>query len=228
MSDPNDLPLDADSGIEERPQNRREWSGVLRSLLLPALIVATIVGGLFYLQRRDSGGSGNNSGFGIVALPTEANATGKSPSTDVGRAAPDFLLETPDGGQLRFSDLRGKPVLVNFWASWCTPCRQEMPAIVRAYDAHQRDGLVVVGVDLQENDGQVRDFAQEFGMKFPIVIDRNGGVGQAWHIGGPIQGIPSSYFIDPTGVVRARNFGPMTADVIDQNLATILGAQPGT
>jgi cytochrome c biogenesis protein CcmG/thiol:disulfide interchange protein DsbE len=222
MSEPSGAPVDEVSGIDERPQNRREWSGALRSLALPLVIVATIVGGLFYLQRRDSGGSANSGGFGVVALPAELNPTGKQPSTDVGRAAPDFLLETPDGGQLRFSDLRGKPVLVNFWASWCTPCRQEMPEIVRAYGAHQKDGLVVVGVDLQENDGQVRDFAQEFGMKFPIAIDRNGGVGQAWHIGGPIQGIPSSYFIDATGVVRARNFGPMSAVTIAQDLATIL------
>ncbi len=225
MNETSDAPVDEQSGIEERPQNRREWAGALRSLALPVLIVATIVGGLFYLQRRD-GGSGSNSGYGTVALPAELNTTGKAPSSDVGRAAPDFVLETPDGGQMRLSDLRGKPVLVNFWASWCTPCRQEMPEIVKAYDAHAKDGLVVVAVDLQENDDAIRTFAQEFGMKFPIVIDRNGGVGSAWHIGGPVQGIPSSYFVDATGVVRARNFGPMTADTVEQDLTTILEATP--
>src|SRR5581483_5959676 len=179
MSEPEPTPIDDVSGIEERPQNRREWSGTLRSLVLPVLVVATIVGALFYVQRRDSGGGANSGGFGIVALPTELNPTGKPPSSDVGRAAPDFLLQTPDGGQLRFSDLRGTPVLVNFWASWCTPCRQEMPEIVKAYDAHAKDGLVVVAIDLQENEDAIREFAREFGMKFPIVIDRTGGVGDA-------------------------------------------------
>lgn len=221
MTPANDLPLDEVSGVEERPQNRREWSGVLRSLILPLLLIVTIVGGLYYLEQRRNGGAGTADGTGIVPLPAEKNPTGKSPSTDIGRAAPDFLLKTPDGGTLRLSDLQGKPVLVNFWASWCTPCRQEMPEIVRAYDAHKATGLVVVAVDLQENAGAVRIFAQEFGMTFPIVIDRNGSVGDAWHIGGPVEGIPSSYFLDTAGVVQARVYGPMTAEMLRENLATI-------
>ncbi len=221
MTPVNDLPLDEVSGVEERPQNRREWSGALRSLVLPLLLIATIVGGLYYIEQRRNGAASTADGTGIVTLPAEKNPTGKSPATDVGRAAPDFLLKTPDGATLRLSDLQGKPVLVNFWASWCTPCRQEMPEIVRAYDAHKASGLVVVAVDLQENAGAVRTFAQEFGMTFPIVIDRNGGVGDAWRIGGPVEGIPSSYFLDASGVVQARTYGPMTAATLRDNLATI-------
>lgn len=226
MTPNNDLPLDEVSGVEERPQNRREWSGALRSLVLPVLLVGTIVGGLFYLEQRRGGGAHDANGFGTVALAAALNPTGKSASSDVGRAAPDFLLETPDGAQLRLSDLRGHPVLVNFWASWCAPCRKEMPEIVSAYNAQggasaTAAGFVVVAVDLQENVDQVRAFASEFGMKFPIVIDRTGGVGDAWHIGGPVQGIPSSYFIDAAGIVRARAFGPMTHDTLTENLRTI-------
>jgi peroxiredoxin len=222
MSPMNDLPIDDVSGVEERPQNRREWRGVLRSLVLPLLIVATIVGGLVYIEReRGGGGSVASDGTGIVELPAEKNATGRGVSTEIGRAAPDFLLKAPDGSQVRLSDLQGKPVLVNFWASWCTPCRQEMPEIVKAYDAHKDNGLVVVAVDLQENGDQINGFAREFGMEFPIVIDRNGGVADAWRIGGPVEGIPSSYFLDDRGVVQARAFGPMTADTLAQNLRTI-------
>lgn len=218
----DNLPIDDVSGVEERPQNRREWSGVLRSLVLPLLIVATVTGGLFYIEQRRGGGSREASGgFGVVALPDEKNTTGRSVSTEIGRAAPDFLLETADGGQLRLSDLRGRPLLVNFWASWCTPCRKEMPEIVRAYAAHKGSGLEIVAVDLQENAEQVRAFADEFGMTFPVVIDRTGSVGDAWRIGGPVQGIPSSYFLDADGVVRARVFGPMTEQEIADNLATV-------
>ncbi len=172
-------------------------------------------------NKQRGGGQRAADGTGVVALPDAKNGTGRSPSTDVGRAAPDFLLETPDGGTLRLSDLQGKPVLVNFWASWCAPCRQEMPEIVRAYDAHKVGGFTVVAVDLQENADEVKAFAREFGMAFPIVIDRDGGVGDAWRIGGPVQGIPSSYFLDATGVVRGRVYGPMTASVLSDNLATI-------
>ncbi|HEX5479512.1 MAG TPA: TlpA disulfide reductase family protein [Dehalococcoidia bacterium] len=227
MTDPNQEQIDEQSGVEERPQNRREWAGPLRSLVLPLLIVATIVGVLFYLEKRDTGGAAGSSGYGTVALPANANTTGRSPSSDVGRAAPDFVLEKPDGTTLRLSDLRGKPVVVNFWASWCTECRQEMPDIVRAYDANAATGLVVVGVDLQENADAVQQFAREFGMKYPLVIDRNGGVADTWRIGGPVEGIPSSYFIDPNGIVQARSYGPMTPQAIADNLAKIMPAGAG-
>jgi peroxiredoxin len=221
-ADPNEIPLDDVSGVEERPQNRREWSGALRSLVLPLLIVSTIVGGLWYFERSRGAGGVDSGGYGVVALPDALNTTGRSPSSDVGRAAPDFLLPTAEGGELRLSDLRGSPVLVNFWASWCTPCRKEMPEIVRAYDAHKAGGLVVVAIDLQENDGQVREFAAAYGMEFPVVIDRTGQVAQAWRIGGPVEGIPSSYFIDADGVVRARYYGPMNAETIERELEKIL------
>ena len=224
MTDPNQEQIDEQSGVEERPQNRREWAGPLRSLVLPLLIVATIVGVLFYLEKRDTGGAAGSSAYGTVALPAGANTTGRSASSDVGRAAPDFVLEEPDGTTLRLSDLRGKPVLVNFWASWCTECRQEMPDIVRAYDANAAKGLVVVGVDLQENAAAVQHFAREFGMTYPLVIDRNGGVADTWRIGGPVEGIPSSYFIDANGIVQARSYGPMTPQTIADNLAKILPA----
>jgi cytochrome c biogenesis protein CcmG/thiol:disulfide interchange protein DsbE len=223
MTEHEQLPIDDVSGIEERPQNRREWRGAVRSLVLPLLIVATIVGVLYYIERDRGGGSVDSHGFGVVALPAGAqDPAGRSPSTDVGRVAPDFLLQTPNGGQLRFSDLRGRPVLVNFWASWCAPCRQELPEIVKAYDAHKDAGLVVLAVDLQENDDAVKSFASEFGMTFPIVIDRTGSVASSWRIGGPIQGIPSSYFVDAQGVVQARFYGPMTQDTLDENLAKLL------
>ncbi|MDP9238097.1 MAG: TlpA family protein disulfide reductase [Chloroflexota bacterium] len=215
------LPIDDVSGVEERPQNRREWRGALRSLVLPLLLISTIVGGLFYLEQRRGGGVHVADGTGIVELPAGANTTGRSPSTDEGRVAPDFVLETPNGGRLRFSDLRGKPVFVNFWASWCTPCRKEMPDIVRAYGDYRASGLQVVAVDLQENDEEVLQFAADFGMTFPIAIDRSGGVAEAWRVGGPVNGIPSSYFVDGDGVVQARVLGPLTPQSLSDGLAKI-------
>jgi peroxiredoxin len=97
-----------------------------------------------------------------------------------------------------------------------------MPDIVKAYDANAAKGLVVVGIDLQENAAAVQQFAREFGMKYPLVIDRNGGVADTWRIGGPVEGIPSSYFIDADGIVQARSYGPMTPQTIADNLAKIL------
>lgn len=219
MSELDSAPIDPDSGVEERPQNRREWRGALRSLALPALIVATIVGGLYYLERR--GDDGGAAGGGVVELPAERNATGRGPSTEIGRAAPDFNLKTLDGGELRFSDLQGQPVLVNFWATWCRECREEMPEIVRAYE-ERGDEFAVVAVNLQENEGQVREFADDFGMEFPVVIDKTGQVAKAWRIGGPVEGLPATYFIDERGVVRSRVFGPLTAATLAEGLTEIL------
>jgi len=194
--------------------------------VLPLGILTVIVGGLWYWEERQSGENGDyDDAFGIVALPDVKNVTGESPRPEVGRAAPDFLLETPSGGTLRLSDLQGSPVLVNFWASWCPPCRSEMPELVDAYERYKSDGLVIVGVDLQETNDQVNEFAEDFGVDFPLVIDRDSEVGDAWRLGGPIKGLPSSYFIDERGVIQERFFWPLNEEFLEDRLASNL---PGT
>jgi peroxiredoxin len=102
-----------------------------------------------------------------------------------------------------------------------------MPDLVQAYDRYREEGLVVVGVDLQETDDQVNEFADEFGVDFPLVVDRDSEVADSWRIGGPFEGLPSSYFIDAEGVVRERSFGPLDEDVIDERLAAILPGATG-
>ena len=198
----------------------RRWAGLLRSVVLPLAILAIILGGLWYWDnRRDE--SRDADAYGVVDLPAGKNPTRDDPEAREGRAAPDFLLERADGGTLRLSDLQGSPVLVNFWATWCPPCRREMPELVDAYAAYEDTGLVVVGIDLQEPDDVVQDFADEFGVTFPLVVDRDGELSDVWRLGGPVQGIPTSYFIDATGVIRSFYYGPMTADVIADRLEEI-------
>jgi thiol-disulfide isomerase/thioredoxin len=205
-----------------RPQRQLNWPGIVRGLVVPLAILALIVGGLWYWQNRGSGPS--HDPYGTVQLPAEKNPTGQSPAPRIGRAAPDFLLEQPAGGTLRLSDLQGHPVLINFWASWCAPCRQEVPELVAAYQKYHAQGLIIVGVDLQEADKKVLDFANEFGITYPIAIDRDGEVGGVWRIGGPIKGLPSSYFIDSQGVVQDSYPGQLTKDLLDKKLAKILPA----
>ncbi len=207
-------------GVEEAP--RRSWAGAFRSLVLPLGLLAVILGGLWYWDTRDDGPGIDDGGYGTVELPESRNVTGRSPAVETGRAAPDFLLQTPDGGELRLSDLQGQPVLVNFWASWCSPCRAEMPELVAAYERHRDNGLVIVGVNLQETDGQVTSFAEDFGVDFPLVIDRDGELSDVWRLGGPIEGIPTSYFIDASGVIRALFYGPMQDQDIEERLAEIM------
>ncbi len=197
------------AGVDERPQRRREWSGGLRSVALPLLAVVAIVAVVWYLQSGRGGGGGRESGIGIVALPAEKNPTGRPAAAEVGRAAPDFVLRTLDSGTVRLSDLRGRTVLLNFWASWCQPCRQEMPELVRAQAELGERGLQVVAVDLQEPDGPVGDFAREFGMRFPVAFDRTGEVARTFRAS---TQLPTSVLVDAQGVVRGLNPGPFTRD----------------
>lgn len=207
-------------GEELRPTRR--WSGLLRSVVLPLGILALILGGLWYWEQRGNERASDNGRYGIVELPAAKNPTGQSPKAEVGRAGPDFLLERPGGGTLRLSDLQGSPVILNFWATWCPPCRAEIPELVAVYERYKARGLVIVGVDLQEADDIVLGFADEFGITFPLVIDRDGELGDSWRLGGPIKGIPTSYFIDATGVIRDQYYGPMTKDALAERLAKIL------
>jgi thiol-disulfide isomerase/thioredoxin len=110
--------------------------------------------------------------------------------------------------------LRGQPVVLNFWATWCKPCRQEMPRFVEAYDEHANAGLVVVAVNLQEGTGIVRPFAEDYGMDFPIVVDRDGEVGDRYRL----LGLPSTYFIDREGVIRSVFTGPFEEKQNDTNV----------
>jgi len=203
--------------IDERPQRRREWSGPLRSVGLPLLVVALIVGAVWYFEYGRGGGTARGpAGIGVVALDAARNPTGKPAAAEKGRAAPDFRLKTLDGQTVRLSDLRGKTVLVNFWATWCAPCRQEMPEIVKAYTKYHDRGFEVVAVDEQESPDTVQKWVDAYGMQFTVALDTAGGqVGQAFHA----SQFPTSVFIDPSGVVTELHPGPMSEQFIEQRLA---------
>ncbi len=227
MTEDVDLPVEGSQpeGTEELLRRPRWW-GWWRNVVFPLLVLAAIVGGLWYFGVRDQGGeappAAGGERYGTVELPPEKNVTGESPAGKKGRAAPDFLLEQLDGLPLRLSDLQGRPVLVNFWATWCSPCRKEMPLLIKAYEENQAQGLVVVGVNLQEGDELVQGFVDEFGIEFPIVMDRTGQVAETWRVGGPLGGLPASYFIDRQGVIREVFFGQMSEDDLNERLAAIL------
>jgi len=145
------------------------------------------------------------------------------PEPTAGHPAPDFTLTTLDGEVVSLSDFQGRPVIVNFWASWCGPCRLEMPHLQEAYTTRQDDGVVVLGVNLtkRENDtGDVAAFLEEFGVTFPVVLDEEGDVATLYEV----RGQPASVFIDAVGDVQTVFYGPVNQQFIDERIAEMLAS----
>jgi cytochrome c biogenesis protein CcmG/thiol:disulfide interchange protein DsbE len=146
---------------------------------------------------------------------------GPPPNPKEGFAAPDFTLDKLDGGQLTLSDLRGHPVLLNLWASWCLPCRSEMPAIEKSYHRYKDAGLIVVGLNMtsQDSESDARAFVQELGLTFPIVLDRDGAVRDRYQL----LGLPSTFFIDRKGIIRSVIVGgPMGEATIQSHIEDLI------
>lgn len=143
----------------------------------------------------------------------------RPPAPQTGFAAPDFTLETHGGETVSLADLRGQVVLVNFWATWCPPCRAEMPAIQQVYEAYRDQGFTVLAVDVQENEAQVATFVRESGLSFPILFDRDGSVSARYQV----RAMPSTFFVDQNGVIQEVTLGgPMTAAFIESQVAGLL------
>lgn len=127
-----------------------------------------------------------------------------------GEQAPNFRLQTDDGRHFSLADLQGRPVLINFWATWCPPCRREMPDIVKAATTHPQ--LVVLAVNVQEEQALVQDFADAFQMTIPVVRDAEGNVRDIYEI----RGMPTSVFIDKNGKIATVWTGFLTPELIDK------------
>jgi cytochrome c biogenesis protein CcmG/thiol:disulfide interchange protein DsbE len=141
-----------------------------------------------------------------------------APAALIGSPAPDFALADLDGHPLRLADLRGRPVIVNFWASWCGPCVEEFPLLQRAVVEHRDQRLAVVGIVFQDRSEAARAFLQRLGASWPSAMDPAGKVAEAYGIYAP----PESFFIDASGKVAGRQIGQLSAGDLDTQLATIL------
>ena len=139
----------------------------------------------------------------------------------IGELAPSFALADLDGNPVSLADLRGRPVIVNFWASWCGPCVDEFPLLSAAAVAHRRDGLAVVGIVFQDRSEAARDFLARMGATWPAAMDPGNAVATRFGIVWP----PDSFFIDRNGVVVGRQIGQLTASDLQRGLAQILGEE---
>jgi cytochrome c biogenesis protein CcmG, thiol:disulfide interchange protein DsbE len=137
--------------------------------------------------------------------------------------APDFRLTGLDGGTVDLTAYRGRPVVVNFWASWCRPCIQEFPLLAAARARHRADGLEVIGV-LATSDArdQARAFVRGHGGRWPVGVDRGGGPAGETAIAYGVAGLPETYFVRRDGSLAVRQLGELSERSLRENLAHIL------
>jgi thiol-disulfide isomerase/thioredoxin len=177
----------------------KKWKSIL-------LVIVVVFGGIVVFQQTKDytdSGSGNNE----IKPATGQNVRGDSIKAGpvIGMEAPEFTLSSLDGKEYALSDLKGeKPVLINFWASWCPPCKAEAPDLARLYKKY-RNEMEIYAVNLTDADSVegAAQFAKEYGFEFPVLLDRTGEVGRLYQA----FSIPTSYFIDRDGNVQNKMIG---------------------
>ena len=191
--------MDEDTAGATAIEEAERHSGVLqgRTIVVSAfvLLIAVLLGAMgLVLARRETG---SFAGFGV-------NSVGRAAEVRP-RPAPDFKLAALNGSEVRLSDLRGQIVVVNFWASWCPPCRDEARALESAWRAQQGGNVTFLGVNLWDTDSDARNFVTQFGVTYPTLLDANGTTAIEYGV----TGIPETFGIDAGGVLRKRWIGPM-------------------
>jgi peroxiredoxin len=191
-----------------------------RLLLFVASVLFGVALGLAILEgvpeSRDAATSEReDSTIGI--LEGEEEPTSLSADVTAGSLAPDFNLRDLEGELAQLSDYRGQVVLLNFWATWCGPCRIEMPAFQRKFIEHRQGGFIVLGIDFDEREKDVLVFRDGLNLTFPLLLDPGAQVHRLYRI----HGYPSSVFIDGEGIIRVIHIGLMTESQLDGYLVDL-------
>ncbi len=185
---------------------------VANAKIHPALLVFLIFPIMGIVAAIVIGGQRNP---GSALVPP---AVGYTPSQKlIGNPAPDFALQSPSGESIRLSSLRGRWVFLNFWATWCPPCRQEMPTFQRFLDGEfgpYAGKATVLAVDTLESADQVKSFLTELKLNIPVGLDSDGAVNRLYAV---VQ-LPMTFVVDPSGVLRYEQIGEMTPDLLKKYL----------
>ncbi|HLR07700.1 MAG TPA: TlpA disulfide reductase family protein [Bacillota bacterium] len=195
----------------------------MRKIVL-VLVIVGIVGMLGwtvyeFASSSDNGGNDDMVGNGnmITSPPPNPEDIEESDEvgTELGQMAPDFELETlEEDTVVRLSDLQGERVIVNFWATWCAPCREEIPDFQKLYDSEDVEILAVNMTESEKSEDDVIEFVDEFAMTFPVLLDVDSEVSETYQV----QAYPTTYMIDSNGHIQYIAMGPMDYDLMAEQL----------
>ena len=191
-------------GKKYRKPVKRSKTSPEKTLMFGALLIVglfLVVWGISMMM------GGNDNGGGAEAANT---------APVVGSYAPNFTAKTLDGKNITLRDYRGKPLLLNFWATWCPPCRAEMPLLQQYYSKHQND-YNMLAVNAAEPPAQVQAFIQQQGFTFTVVLDPQQAIVSKYRI----QGFPTTFFIDADGVIRYMHVGMLDEATLQAGLKSI-------
>ena len=225
-------PADAAERASGRPGGRA-WR-VLAGLGLLLLLASGLAWGMLRGMRaaQPLGGAAREGVAAQAAREANPALAAASPDTaglsmgivveglaSLGEPAPEFRLETPAGDSRALSDFAGQPLLLNFWATWCAPCRAEMPFLEAVYAKHADEGLVVLGVNVQEPTAVVAPYLDELGLTFPVLLDLDGDVSRLYRVGS----YPTSVLVDREGrIVTIRRGAFVNEPDINLSLSMIM------
>ena len=151
--------------------------------------------------------------------PTLTPAPAHTQAPQVGKPAPDFQLPNLEGQAISLSGVRGKPVLLNFWATWCGPCRAEMPYLQQVYEEWSGKGLEVLAINIGESPSEVKRFLQTYNLSLPVLLDTKEATARKYNI----TGIPTTFFIDKDGIIQEKIIGAFPSKgVIEKHLVKII------
>jgi peroxiredoxin len=176
--------------------NRIVWLCVLGAALVMLIVGAAVIDRI----PRQSGGAQVATPAAKESKPVSNVKTGNR----IGDTAPDFALKTTDNRDIKLSDYRGKNIILNFWASWCGPCRYEMPALETIHEKWSKADVVVLAVNVQDGYENARLYAKTNGLTFTIPVDIPGKVAEQYGA----RGLPTSFIIDSEGVIKSIKIGP--------------------
>ena len=159
------------------------------------------------------------SGGGEPIRPNADSVASKNPSCDSsGVASFDFVLKDQHDVPVKMADYKGKVVIVNFWATWCGPCKVEVPDFVKLYEEYKDKGLVIVGISVDDSAEQLQGFMKEFKMNYPV-LQMTADVESAW---GPFYGYPTSFVVARDGSICTKHLGPATKETFEREIKALL------